>query len=114
MEDRKSEQLIRLVRVLQWLLPLRYGASLEQITEGVQGWSTKTIRRDLATLNEIGLIEKVCPNRWKARREPDLAQFLTRALGVVIDDELHASQSSAGDPFSSRDRLRLPEDDHQR
>lgn len=81
MEGRKSEQLIRLMKVLEWLVPLRYGASAEQIKEGIGDWSLRTIRRDLSVLVEAGLVERPRPNVWKARREPDLSRFLMKAIG---------------------------------
>lgn len=75
-----SDRVTRILEVLDWLRSLRFGASLQQIKDGVDPcneWSRRTIQRDLVALYEAGKIDKAPNNRWKAR---------TRA-GVKVEEE---------------------------
>lgn len=67
--EQRLRQLRRLLLVIELLAPLRRGATVAElqrdISEDIGPVCSRTIRRDLESLELLGLIERARPARWR-------------------------------------------------
>lgn len=100
----RNAEMIRQWRVLQDLESARYGQTIEELA-GSAGVSTRTIRRDLAALEEAGFpltsTEGAGAHRWSLMRPvtPDLKQTFTVAELSALYFSRTLIECLAGTPF---------------
>lgn len=102
--EQRLRQLRRVMLIIELLAPLRRGATVEElardISEDLGPITTRTIRRDLESLEILGLVEKRRPDpaadrlthakRWHWVRDSIRAAIHRHAADFVAERELIA------------------------